>query len=221
MLVALIAMVSVLNPIDPVDALFLAFTKPGQGVCVPEYPRLLEELGNTIVAAGTFWEDWHRKRGRFDLSHMAPNWVSRSSAAFSQLLPTSGFESLEDVRNYLLQYFTESWVDAHLALMMPVFLEYDGVLFIHNDHVQGGFSNWETATHTLVEQDGRYAVVRTAVLHANWANAYAWLTSGAMLQYIIGIGVVSLAQYYFTFIDGRIDSVYTRNGWFSGYILRL
>jgi len=214
-------MVSVLAPVDPEDALFLAFTKPGQGVCVPEYPRSLEELGNTIVAAGTFWEDWHRKRGRFDFAHIAQKGILRYSTGFAQLLPTSGFESLEDVRNYLLQYFTESWVDAHLALRQPVFLEYDDILFIHDDQILSGFANWETATHTFIKQNGSHAVVRTTVLHGNWSLAYAWFISGATLQYIIEIGVVSSTQYYFTFIDGRIDSVYMRNDWFSGYILRL
>ena len=168
----------------------------------PEPPPqpTIQELGETIVAAGMFWNDRWYVRGRFDPQHIGggelPQHISAARGyGFARLLPTSGFESLNDVRNYLLQYYTESWVDSELFHEFTAFIEYDGDLFV--DFTRAGFvrPNWETAAHTLIEQNGRQQIVETTVLVGGWHRAdfdpmdYAWE-----------------AAIRFTLIDGRIDS---------------
>ena len=159
----------------------------------------IEQLGATIVAAGEFWEDWWNMRGPFAHEHIeelpwedTPEHLLR----FSRFLPSSGFESLADIRAHLLQYYTEAWVDAALAGEFSAFVEYDGLLYV--DTTRAGFSrsNWETATHTLVEQEGGRAVVETTVMHGAWHR----------IPYEPDIEA-SPVQYTFTFVGGRIDQV--------------
>ena len=66
------------------------------------------------------------------------------------------------------------------------FVENDGILFIHI--VRAGFMrpDWETATHTLIEQNGNRIVVETRVLmRSGEGDAYS--------------------TFRFTFIGGRIN----------------
>lgn len=196
----------------------------------PHNEWTIEELGEKIVAAGTFWEDWWNMRGRFDWQHFeqfefeweplpehyvtsSPEhtaWLERQDALHKEymarfpehlaergmgmgiLLSTSGFEGINDIRNYLLQYYTQEWVDAELFRDFSVFVEYDGVLFV--DGTRAGFArpNWETAEHSLIEQDGNRAVVETTFLHGSWHRGY---------EYAYPVK----ATYRFTFIDGKID----------------
>ena len=190
----------------------------------------IEELGDTIAAAGAFWEDWWNLTGRFDFNqhfelfegeplpehyvtfsdeHNA--WMERQSvlfeehlakfpqhlldigAAFEILLPSSGFTSLDDIRNYLLQYYTESWIDVELPREMLIFAEYDGVLFVNVTRAGFPRPSWETATYTLVEQDGSHTVVETTVLMSMWHIGHEHVHSWE-------------AHHLITFIDGRIDS---------------
>ena len=151
----------------------------------------IEELGATIEAAGAFWNDWWFGRGMFAPEHIAC-WgeggvPEHLDGVYLRLLPTSGFESLNDIRNYLLQYFTESWVDVELSRDFAAFVEYDSVLYIHIARMCFGDRNWETAEHVLIEQDGSHAIVETTVLewHGEVAAHYE-------------------LQYRFTFIGGRI-----------------
>jgi len=208
----------------------------GETTTAPETPRghTIEELGETIVAAGTFWEDWWNFRGPFDWQHFAPietfdeplpehyvtgsdehnAWLERQRvwheeylARFPehlrergffwvQLLPSSGFESLSNIRDYLLQYYTERWVDAELFGEFTKFVEYDGVLYVCGARAGLSRANWETAEHELIEQDGSRAVVETTVMHGAWHRE----------PYEEDIGAVPV-QYRFTFVDGRIDQV--------------
>ena len=167
------------------------------------YDGATGELGETIVAAGTFWEDWWFLRGMFSrFEHIA--WDERdempehlSYHIFARLLPTSGFESISDIRNYLLQYHTEAWTDLKLFGEFPPFVEYDSILYINTLLAREYLirPDWETATHTLIEQDGNHAVVETTVLAASWSSEF------------------QEAQHLFTFIDGRID--HGPWGWFA------
>jgi len=199
-----------------------------------EWP--IEELGEIIVAAGTFWEDWWRLIGPFDWKHFdqfdwdynpLPEYVVTSSPehaawlarqdemweaymarfpehlregrALGILLPSSGFASIADIRNYLSQYYSEEWLDYWMYNGIPhvgaPFYEYDGMLFV--DVTRAGFSrpNWNTAAHTIIEQEGNRVVVETRVLWSSWHRA--------LYHQIEGWEVL----YYFTLIDGRIDKV--------------
>ena len=170
---------------------------PAEPTPAPESPPAwtIEELGATIEAAGTFWNDWWFGRGAFAWDeHVAP-WVEGEmpehlAMLYARLLPSSGFESINDIRNYLLRYYTECWVDSELfGSAFPAFVEYDGILYIHGIRMCFGDRRWETATHILVEQDGSHAVVETTVL--------AW--HGEIDAYVE-------SRYYFIFVDGRITN---------------
>ena len=156
----------------------------------------LEEMGEIIVVAGTFWEDWWEWRGRFVYGHILaeehlestehPAWV------FQPLLPASGFESLGDIRNYLLQYYTEEWVDAELFGEFPVFAEYNGRLYVHTPRAGFPRPNWQTASHILIWQGDNEAIIHTTVLYGIW---YADIAEPWEVQYRI------------TFVNGRINSI--------------
>jgi len=152
----------------------------------------IEELGTTIVAAGTFWENWWNLNGMFAHEHIEGEGIpAHLEGVYSQLLPTSGFESINDIRNYLLQYYTETWVDLELFGEFSSFVEYDSILYIHTARAGFPRPDWETAIHILVEQDGMHAVVETTVLTGTSNPAVTpWET-----------------QYRFTFTNGRINSV--------------
>ena len=164
--------------------------------------RTIEELGGTISVAGAFWEDWWNLKGPFAWEHLesldwdeVPEHLKARTTAWNRLLPSSGFESLDDIRNYLLRYYTESWVDAEMACEWFAFAWYDGALYV--DGTRAGFPrpDWGTAVHTLIEQEGGHAVVETVVYWGSWhryphEDVYSWEV-----------------PYIFTFIDGRIDTV--------------
>ena len=152
----------------------------------------VETLGDTIVAAGTFWEQWWDLSGPFASAHTSGANVPAHllERGFSRLLPTSGFESMDDIRDYLLQYYTQAWVDAELLGEYAVFLAYNNNLFVQTARAGFARPDWETATHTLIEQDGNRAVVETRVLTSVWANESVepWEE-----------------EHSFTFIHGKID----------------
>ena len=154
----------------------------------------IEELGEIIVATGTFWHEWWYFQERFDAEYI--EWDSYRS--FNLLSPVSGFEDIDDIRYYLLQYYTENLADRDLDNKWFVgapFREYNDMLLINTDRWDNVRPNWETASHTLIEQDGSHAVVDTTVLVAAWywpgvdPMEHAWE-----------------ATVRFTFIEGRIDS---------------
>ncbi|MCL2216805.1 MAG: hypothetical protein FWB91_07260 [Defluviitaleaceae bacterium] len=79
----------------------------------------LDELGETIVAAGEFWEDWWWRSGAFSWEHIDDSrrnwqpWVEEITPAyhplsrgFSILLPSSGFASLNEIGTHLMQFYT-------------------------------------------------------------------------------------------------------------------
>jgi hypothetical protein len=174
---------------------------------VPEQPHewTIEELGETIVSAGMFWEEWWEMRGRF--AYVGDEWLEspeHSSAIYQRLSPASGFGSLDDIRNYLLQYYTEAWIDAELELsdgLFPAFVEYNDRLYMHSARAGFPRPNWETADHTFIGQDTllgegiNRTVVDTTVLHGSWHRE----ASG-------GYAYPRELRYRFTFINGRIDS---------------
>jgi len=156
----------------------------------------LDELGTTIVNAGNFWEEWWNLEGRFADEHIgeAAEAEHLLASGFSQFLPTSGFESMNDIRAYLLQYYTENGLAEVEAEWFP-FAEYEGNLYVATARAGFPRPDWTTAEHALIEQNGNRAIVETTVLVGSWhrepeANAYAVET-----------------VYRYTLIDGRIDQV--------------
>lgn len=160
----------------------------------------IEELGEIIVSAGTFWEEWWGYPvGRFSIEHISfenqdeiPEHLGRS--IYLQLLPTSGFENLNDIREYLLQFYTAAWVDAELSREFAPFVEYDYILYINSARAGIVRPRWDDATHVLMEQGGGNAVVDTTVVYGAWHMPYGGSPAGE-------------ATYSITFIDGRIDSI--------------
>ena len=233
-----------------------------QATQTPEPPsqyttHTIEELGATIVAAGTFWEDWWRMIGPFaweNFEHFdwcgnplpehyvtfSPEhtaWLERQEAlhqenmaripahlhergAMEILLPSSGFTNMDDILNYLSNYYSDAWLAQHLIdrdeeipfVGFP-FEYYEGRLFV--DVNRAGFSrpNWNVASHTLIEQEGNRAVVDTRILWGSWHRVCCGLLAP-------GHGNISDTLYRFTLIDGRIDSVENPYDIFETYIGR-
>ena len=167
----------------------------------------LEEMGDIIVARGNFYEEWWQGVGRFAWENWgdeSSDWIQSSnrlnypnhplSMAFEPLLPATGFGSINDVRNYLLNYYTESFADFQLFGEFPIFLEYDGVLYAQGARAGIVRPDWSTATHVLVEQSGPNATIDTTVHVAAWH------------RYPYDIGVFE-DVYRFSFTNGRIDGV--------------
>ena len=119
------------------------------------------------------------------------------------VLPNPKFESLNDIRNYLLQFYTERWVDSVINQEMFPFVEYNGVLYMHIARAGLARPGWHTASHVLIEQIGNVAIVETTLYCGSWHR----LESG-------GEAFPREMTHRFTLIDGRIDV--TPGG---GYIL--
>ena len=125
----------------------------------------LNELGATIVAVGQFWEDWWRREGIFTHTD-GTNIFLPTPYKFSGtlLLPSSGFNSLNDIRTHLMQFYADNSVDFEMSL----FIERDGNLFVSDTRARLPRFDWTTATHTMVEQHENRAVVETTVLHGHF-----------------------------------------------------
>ena len=160
----------------------------------------IDELGETIVVTGNFWEDWWRLTGIFAVEHIewfewgeVPEYLSKIGHDWGWF-SSSGFE--DDVRNFLAKHYTEAGVNVELSRRFYPIAEYEGVLFIDGTRAGLARPNWETATHTLIEQDYNRAVVETTVLVGGWHRTdldpmdYAWEE-----------------QYRFIFVGGRIDNI--------------
>jgi len=125
----------------------------------------IAEHGQTIVAAGEFWEDWWHRRGYFYWNNVDPDF--RYNDTHSRLLPTSGFSNLNDVRTYLANYFTQSWIDVALG-EGSVFIYHDGFLYINTTRAGFPRVDWTTARHELIEEDGNRVVIATTVAAGAW-----------------------------------------------------
>ena len=196
------------------------------------HQHTLTELSETIEAAGEFWNGWWHRSGAFAWEHIGdyiPNFQPFDeniapahhpvSRGFSLLLPSSGFASLDDIATHLLQFYTQSWVDRGQfaePLVSAEFMgeevqrfgwtnafeEYDGNLYVFTWNESQPRPDWQTATHTLIEQNGNRAVIETVVQ----TSIYGFE----------GGGIMPTITYRFTFIDGRIDNAYGR--WYETYL---
>jgi len=157
----------------------------------------IEELGDIIVGGGTFWEDWWYWRGTFadiGVDENAPVPEHFPSAIYFAVLPDSKFESLDDVRNYLLQFYTERWVDSEIMRVGFPFKEYDGVLYVALARAGLARPGWHTASHVLIGQVGNVAIVETTLYHGSWHRLYFG-----------GDAYPRKMTHRFILIDGRIE----------------
>jgi len=153
-------------------------------------PLTIEELGVTIVMVGEFWEDWWGLRGIFSPvgdSVIIPTDENGSVMSYSRFFPASEMETLEDIKTHMLWFYTETALTQnHLP-----FREIDGVLHFADARYGELRPNWDTATHTLIEQIGNRSVVETKV------QGYDHRNSGDEMP---------TATLTIALIDGKIDS---------------
>jgi len=154
-------------------------TRPGQtigtgGTTESHRVWTIEELGETITAAGIFWEDWWGFGGVFALSNSEQSVFVPTDAehpgvgmGFTPFLPASGFVTLDDVRDHLLQFYTEDTADNIIANYM-IFTEIDGVVHFADARYGMARPRWDDATFALIEQVGNRAVVEATFLHGGW-----------------------------------------------------
>jgi len=88
-----------------------------------------------------------------------------SGISYSALTAASGFTSMNDVRNYLSQYYTD---DLAYEKAAAIFIEHDGGLYFMN--ARAGFPrfDWAQASHEIVfvqESNRNQVVVETTVKH--------------------------------------------------------
>jgi len=151
----------------------------------------VDELGEIIVASGMFWEEWWNSTGptgRFSYQNTG-SWDDNHAEIYVPLLPTSGFGSLDDIRSYLMKYYSETWVDSMLSHTFPPFIEYNDMLFIHIARNSSARPNWETAIHILICRVDYLIFVESVVSYWDFEVGYEFELTHS-----------------FTFIDGRIDS---------------
>ncbi|MCL2350867.1 MAG: hypothetical protein FWC67_05240 [Defluviitaleaceae bacterium] len=154
-------------------------------------PLSIEELGSTIVESGWFWDTW---QGNFAHQHMHTIYEN----GYASLMPTSGFDNLQDVRDRLAQIYTARWIDEEFSAERPTFIEQAGRLYVlvprptWDDAYPRPY--WPTATHVLIEQDGSRSVVETTVLVGS-TNSFDPHMDGEP----------RLMSFRFVLIDGYID----------------
>jgi len=167
------------------------------------YEWSLHDLSQVIEAAGFFWEDWWWLTNAFDVTSI--DWQGAPEHLFFMGVMPEGatFSSLDDIRAYLGQFYTPTWVDGLLYFPQtggtPSFAEYDGVLLINGIRMSGmPRPDWTRATHVLVTSDETHAVVETTVVY----SGLYWTFEGQA-------NVVWNTIYRFTFENGKIDDVTT------------
>ncbi|MCL2356637.1 MAG: hypothetical protein FWC70_05685 [Defluviitaleaceae bacterium] len=191
-------------------------------------PWAIEELESAIVGATNFWEGWWNRAGTFGGSFDSAHWggwgpgsdvfiEGVTDIGYIELLPSSGFANLDDIRNHLAIYFTDDRIEYELSREIPAFIEHDGLLFVHVSRWIGYSPNvhvpvwrtfthepqWDTATFVLVDRDGKHhAVVEMTVERHSWANVEMPVDGGDALP-----GEIDEVRVRFTFADGRISDI--------------
>ncbi|MCL1934853.1 MAG: hypothetical protein FWF57_00510 [Defluviitaleaceae bacterium] len=188
-------------------------------------------LEETIVKSMSFWHEVLYLRGRFSqehLGHYSEVWDFPQHKpilrAYQRVLPTSGFESLQDIKDYLLQFYTESFLESVFSSdNFPSFIEYDNTLYIHTARIGFASSKLETAVYTLIEHSNEYSIVETSVLRTVWDMFPNLIYRGNREEFVkeareqILRGDTFFPQdseheiqeffYHFNFIDNRIESI--------------
>lgn len=157
-----------------------------------DFTDALNSFGETIAAAGVFWEEWWHLTGRFgseNIDYEAE--VPAHLAGFNRLLPTAGFANLAHLRVYLTNYFTDAWVATALFSSGAVFAQYHDYLYIYTTRTESLRPDWTTAKHELTAKEGNSATVATRVSAGTWQPE---LTNPADVTFTFGL------------LNGRIDT---------------
>ena len=141
---------------------------------LPEESLSAEELGEIIVRAerlrsGLFFP------GDFIMQHVGEEQQAQrdwGTTFFYRVLPSSGFETIEDIRDALLQYFSEGEVYALLAGQAAFYEEYDGNLYFHPYKASGAYRFWEEASFRIHEQEGNRTIVEVIVQGIGEGNEF-------------------------------------------------
>jgi len=147
------------------------------GICTPPDANrdewdVLYRMGDIIVASGEFWEEVWNLTGRFRWENLV--WENGEPDErlpehlhfiYLEVLPSSGFKSLADVRLFLSQFYTEARIDVLLGDDFPFFAEHGGALFLHVARHCSTRPIWITAIHRLIGQENGCAVVETEVFY--------------------------------------------------------
>jgi len=165
--------------------------------------RTIEELGEIIVAAGMFWEEFQSLNGRFSVEHHDIPARMRGDhpqhlGSYMGLLPSSGFENINDIREYLSQFYTQEWIDDMLFNQFPPFVEHNGKLYMLGGVAGPGTDprpDWNTASHALIEQGGKIIIIETTVTHGSWHRVHP-IYGGDAFPFEM--------THHFTFASGRI-----------------
>ena len=183
-----------------------------------------EEKTTNIVTIGHFWEDWWMMRGPFawgvhiedaDCLCWHEHGGHPQANGYRRLLPSSGFTNMDDIEDFLTQFYTDAWVyamlinpnnawcDNQIALSWfttheRIFWQHEGELFVPTWGTLGGNTNrpdWSAATHTLIAEEPNRTVIETTVPVQSWATTFArWQRP-------------TEAVVHFVFVDGKIDEM--------------
>jgi hypothetical protein len=188
----------------------------------------------TLMGAMEFWDSWWNRTGAFALEHIG-EYVSNFqpfdeniapahhpiSRGFSPLLPSSGFTSLDDIAEYLLQFYTQEWVDSGefaepsvLASVMGetvqrfggfnAFEEYDGNLYVFTWNENLPRPDWERATIRSSQRSSDSAFFHIEVPIA--ANNFAqWNTERNFFHMGMPTAPYDIVTYFISFTDGRLS----------------
>ena len=182
---------------DGTPELLVVDKKEGESV-----EESLHELTEIIIGAGSFWEEWwgaNVPTDRFGYEHVRYIDVPEHlQSLFAELLPSSGFSDLNDIREYLSQFYTSRWIDEILHYnsgFYPPFLEYRGNLYINI--ARGGFArpDWSNVSYRLVEHQDNLTIIDITLYHGSWHRLQS---DGDAYSFEM--------THRFTLINGRIDN---------------
>lgn len=158
----------------------------------------IAELGEIIVASVTFWTEVWEWSGRFDQYHFGRAPPELRHGPYTELLPTSGFESKNDILEYLLQFYTVAWLDAFWACEWPPFIEYDNMLLMFDARTCSERFEISEYSLALAVQDGCRAVVVAYVY-----GERTWTYADNYTDY-----------FHFVFTNGRVTyKSFPAGGW--------
>ncbi|MCL2235115.1 MAG: hypothetical protein FWB98_01590 [Defluviitaleaceae bacterium] len=151
-----------------------------------EYPpeteqHTLEQMGDIIVTVGNFWELW---------------WNSPDTVA-------SNFQTFEELRQYLLQFYTENYLDTHLP---SAFSEEDGRLIVHETRIGTLRYIWDDASHLLVYAGDNLVIVETE-FQIGYPRGDDWWTD------------IETVRFHTHFVDGKIDIGTSPVAWWSDELI--
>jgi len=153
------------------------------------------------------WENFWHYRSPFASYHI--EWSELISPRgdgnyFARVAQTAELPTMEFVLSRMWNY-TDEWVERFFARADAPFIEYDGSLYINTWRYHVPRPNWETASHTLIEQDGLNPVVETTIGLVD--AMYAGVVGGSH-------PIVGEVQIRFTFVGRMIDYSGENFPWF-------